>query len=248
MSVMDMFRNVMGGASATPAAPASGTGNPGNIPEGTGVAPAGNPTAPATPAAAAPETTKSPLDAFEKIWENDPNAASSSDKFSFNVDPKKLQEAAGKTNFAGILNQETMAKIAAGGEDAVGAFQDSLNKVAQQVYAQSAFASTKMIEAAISKAQESFESRIPSLVKKYQVSDSIRTKNDALSHPAAAPIVSAMEHQLAQKYPDATASELTAMAEQFLDSFATAVNSTKQAATEETTKGSKADTDWSTFL
>lgn len=242
MSIMDIFRT----QPVAPVAPA-GTNQPqkmpGNLPENAGAVDPNNSLLPAGSA----DALKSPLDVFDKLWDTDPNAANSNKPFSFNIDPEKLKEAASKTDFSRVLTPENLQRIAAGGTESVQAFQESLNQVAQTVYAQSAFANSKMVEAAVLKATEDFNLKIPQLLKQHSLSDSLRNKNPALSHPAANPIVKAMEYQLAQKYPDATATDLSKMAEDYLVAFASSISPVK----EETIgkPGAKSnDVDWSNFL
>ena len=141
-----------------------------------------------------------------------------------------------------------MQAIAAGGEGAVQAFAQAMNKVAQGVYAQSAFATTKIVEQAVAKAQERFTSEIPSHVKKLQVSESLRNENPALNHPAASPILGAIESQLTVKHPNASSTEITNMARQYLEQFATAVNKPKEAAKAKQAAETNQGTDWNSFL
>ena len=148
-----------------------------------------------------------------------------------------------------MLQPEQMQAILAGGEGAAQAFMQAMNQVAQGVYAQSAFATTKIVEQAVNKAQERFSAEIPAHVKKLQVSDSLRTENPALNHPAASPILGAVDSQLTTKYPNASATEITKMAKQYLEQFANVVTQPQQAASAAAAQASKPkETDWSGFL
>lgn len=243
MGIMDQFRT----APATPAAPL-----PGNIP-----AEAATATATATPGTAAsgtipatdPTKPASPLDAFDKLWETvatDPNAGTAS---FFNVKLEDLNKAAEAQSFTEALTPEMMAAVATGGEPAVKAFMASMNKVAQATYAKNALATTKIVERALQKQEELFAANLPGLIKKHQLSDTLRTENPAFSHPAAQPIIQALQSQLTVKYPNATATELRDMATQYLTAFsgvATAPATAAAAATAE--KAGKGEIDWSSFL
>ena len=204
---------------------------------GTNSAPANEPT-PAQPvqqqaapqAPAVPATPVSPLDQFNTLWE--PVATQGVDgtlpaNMFAGADPAKMLEAARKVDFAKSISPDMLAKITAGGPEAAAAFAAAMNDVSQRAYAQSSFASTKIVEAALQKFQEGLDTRLPSQIKKHQVSDSLRASNPALQHPAAAPIMEAMQAQLTVKYPNATVAEIQDMASQYLGAFTSAASPKK---------------------
>lgn len=190
----------------------------------------------------------SPLDEFKGLWENDPNAKNEDQPFGFNVDPQKLMEAAGKVDFTKAIKPEDLQAITAGGDGAKEAFMRAMNSVTQSSYAQSALATSKIVEAAIAQAQERFEAKLPSYIKKQNLSNSLREDNPALSHPAAAPILTALENQLTVKYPSATGAEIKKMATDYLTSFATAASPKKPDEPKSKAKGANSEVDWSSFL
>lgn len=250
--IMSMFSNLIGG-NQTPAAP-QGTQapapTPGNIPpttpntgvSGTGTAPNG--VLPTT----GNQETATPLDQFSNLWETtptDPNAPKPSGVFG-DVDPRKFMEAAGKIDFAKVVTPEQLQAIDAGGPDAVKAFAAALNSVAQSTYAQSAFASTKIVEQAMARAKENFLAELPQHIKQQTVKENLRSENPVFSNPAVQPIISALESQLTVKFPKASATEITAMAKQYVEALGT---SFAPKPTESTARsGTKEETDWSTFL
>lgn len=211
---MAFFSNIFGSTSVSPTeTPAATPATP---------APAPSPTTPNVPAAEV-----SPMDNFKDLWQpaNTPNVDTTLPANMFaGADPAKMLEAARKVDFAKSVPPDVLAKITAGGPDAAAAFAQAINDVAQRSYAQSSFASTKIVEAALAKFQEGLETRLPSQVKKYQVSESLRESNPALNHPAAAPIMEALQAQLTVKYPNATVKELQDMASSYLTSFTSAAN------------------------
>lgn len=236
MSILDIFRSTP----ATTPAPTESTPKP---------APAAHTESTPNPDAT-PDTTSAtpatPLEDFSKLWETaptDPNAPSAG--VFGELDPKKIFEAAKGANFAATVPQETLQAIAAGGEGAIKAMQEALNHTTQAVFAQSTLATTKLVEQAIKKTMDEYESKLPGLVARHAASDSLRNKNPALSNPAAAPIIAAVQAQLAIKHPNATASQLTEMAESYLSNFAEVVKPTKEAPKDETKPG---EVDWSKFL
>lgn len=168
----------------------------------------------------------SPMDAFKDIWQtpSDTNVDTTlpSNMFAA-VDPAKMLESARKVDFAKTISPEVLSKITAGGPEAAQAFAAAMNDVSQRAYAQSSFAATKIVEQALTKFEEGMNNRLPGQVKKLQVSESLRESNPALSHPAAAPIVEALQAQFTVKYPNASATEIRQMATDYLTGFAGAV-------------------------
>lgn len=252
MSIMDMFKGITGSAPAPQAQQTQPTG-PGAIPPqaaATGGTNAGTAPNGTVPQAATASEPKAPLDDFSKLWETDPNAAVAPTTVFGDVDPKKFMEAAGKVDFSRAIKPEMLQAIQAGGEDGMKAFAAAMNSVAQNVYAQASFASTKITEQALAKARESFTAEIPNLVKSQQAAEALRAENPIFSHPAASPILSAIQQQLVVKYPNATAAELSTMAKTYLENFATGINApaTAAAAKADAAKKTANETDWSTFL
>lgn len=191
--------------------------------------------------------SKAPLDQFNTLWETDPNnTAPGTESIFANLDPAKIFEAAKNANFAGTISQENLQAISQGGEPAMRAFQEAMNAATQAVFAQSTLATTKIVEQALAKQAAKYEEAIPNLVRKHAASDSLHTENPALSNPAAQPIISAIQAQLAIKHPNATATQLKTMAKDYLENFANLVTPTKEPPKDP--KAQSDDVDWSSFL
>lgn len=253
---MSLLANLFGSSSpapAAPAAPANAAGTPGNIPPNTPVTgQAGNGAAPNGTIPQGTDTSNTPaatpLDQFADLWKNeptDPNAQVQAGVFG-NVDPKKFMEAAGKIDFAKVVTPDQLTAIGQGGEAAVTAFASAMNSVAQSVYAQSAFATTKLVDQALAKAKDGFMADLPQHIKRQTVTDNLRIENPIFSNPAVQPIISALEQQMTVKFPNATAPEITAMAKQYVEALGTSL-APKPVSTQ-TKGGVKADEDWSGFL
>lgn len=226
MSIFDFFSSNTPAATTTPA-PAAPTPAPAPAATGAQQAAGANPTIPtagnspvqtdpANPTAA----PKSPLDNYQDLWKIDTTQQPATPASLFETDPAKYMEAAAQLNFAQILKPEQLTAISQGGEAATQAFAASINSVAQAVFAQATHANTKLIEQALVQQRQEFAKELPNLIKRHNVSDSLRTSNPAFNHPAAAPILSAMEAQLTKKYPTATASEIQQHAQTYLSAFA----------------------------
>jgi len=213
---------------------------PGNIPPGTGT----NNTPP-QPAITESAATPSPMDKFADLWKTDPNAAKSGPEALFSVDPAKLMESVRSVNFAPQISPELAQAIQGGGENAVQAVATLLNQTAQNTYAQAAVASTKIVEQALAKAQQSYDQRIPDMVKQFQVRESLRAENPMFNNPAVSPILSALETAMTSKYPNATSAEIKNMAKDYLEQFATSILPKQPTAQEAATAN---QLDWGSWL
>lgn len=239
MSIFDIFRSAPAAAPAAPAPAATSTA------PATGAQPA---PAPAAPATTEPAAAPDPLEAFKDLWtppkEGDPQPQNFNPSDMFQIDPAKIQQAVSQMNFASTVTPEVLAQITAGGEDAAKAFLVAMNGVAQQAFAQSMVGSAKLVEQALVKANESLDARMSEGIRKQQVSSSLMQANPALAHPAAKPIVAALEAQLTTKYPTASPTEITKMAQDYLGKFATLANPAQPTET----APSAADEDWEKFF
>jgi len=216
---MNIFTSLFGGAPAqtTPPGTPSQVNQPGQPLPGT-QAGAGT-----DPNGIVPTQPPAPLDSFKDVWQTPPNAASNQTGAVFgDVDPQKLLASAQKIDFAKVITPEQMSAITSGGEAAVKAFAESMNNVAQTVYAQSAFATTKIVDQALAKAQEANDARLPDLVKKLSVNDGLRNTNPLLSNPAVTPLVSALTEKLVAKNPNATPAEIQVQVNSYFDQLSLA--------------------------
>lgn len=244
MSIMDMFR------SAKPTQPmeTAERASAANLESGQ---PTGQPQAPNQPHPEAAKPDQDPLDKFKDLWaapkEGDPVPQNFDPSKMFQIDPAKIQAEVSKINFTGSVTPEQMAAITQGGEGAQQAFMQAMNAVAQQSFAQSMLASAKLVEGALTQANNSMDSRIDQRAKQFQASNSLREANPALSHPAAAPFITAMENQLALKHPTATPAELTKLAQEMLTGFAN-VAAGKPEPDAAQSKKAPDDVDWEKFF
>lgn len=246
MSVMDKIFGMMNRTANQGVQPPA-SNNPANNPPIQGqTSPNTDPNGVLPPNAATPP---SPLSKFEKLWEatpTDPNAPKPPPGIG-DVDPGKIMEAAGKVDFAQILSREDLQKVAAGGEEAVAALTTLLNKTAQTVYGQSAFAASKIVEKALAEAEDKFSQKIPTLLQQRNAQELLLQQNKQLSHPAVAPIVEMMREQLVQKYPNATAAQIAEMAQEMMKGAAT-VFSPAPAEDPSKKSGKPKEEDWDAYI
>jgi len=243
--IMNMFSSVFGGGQAPAQAPAnqpaagtqSAPPNPGQIPQNapnsgaSNSVTAPNGTLPVTGDQMPGNPASTPFDQYADLWKNDPvdpNSPKPNGVFG-ELDPKKFMEVAGKIDFSKAITPDQLQKISAGGDEAMNAFASALNAVAQSTYAQAAYASTKITEQALNRARENFTAELPSHIKRHQVSDNLRRDNPMFSNPAVAPLVDAMEARFTMKYPNATPTEITQMAQSYIGSLGSVFSPQKPA-------------------
>lgn len=168
----------------------------------------------ADPAAVAPQGEVTPLDKFADVWQSasNENAVPAQE----GITSQQMMEAAGKVDFSRLIDSDTMARINGGGEEAMRALVQVINKTSQTSFGQSMVAAQKLIEAAVGDAKKDFSAQIPGMVKNQQLRESIYEKNQALKNPAVSPIVEALQNRLAGKYPKASVQELNSMAEEMM--------------------------------
>ena len=249
---MNIFQSLFGTSAAAPTPPATpapgAMGNAGAQLQGTGggqnTAPNGM--IPANVPAPAPEPAPAPLDAFKDIWNAAPAAPSQDlnapifDK----LDPTKLFESARQINFGQAVTPEMMQKITAGGPEAAQAFAEAMNKVAQQVYAQSALVTTKIVEQGLQTQGTRMQTQLPNLVKRDVVANGLR-ENALLQNPAIQPLVGALQEQLIRKNPNAAPGEIQQQIEAYFGQLGSAFAPKPVEA--QSTQQSR-DADWEKFF
>lgn len=255
MSVMDLFRTVTPAPApqgTTPPNPQSGNnGQPlpgtqatgqtapnGTIPAG---ASAGNPGNPG-------DSNASPLAKFDDFWKNDPNSNNGTPPKLFNgLDPSKLLDAAKKVDFAKTISQEQLQAISAGGDGAMQAFAAALNSVAQDVYGQSAVATTKLVEQAVSTVRAEYDAKIPTMLRKVGANDQLAGINPAFASPALQPLTEALTTQFVRKNPNASQQEIQQQVVDYMSAVANVFGTPPKSNTPAATPGKGAE-DWEKFF
>lgn len=214
---------------------------PGNIPNN-----ASNPASQGNPATPANSETAmepvSPLDKFKDLWKNDPKFQPPKDEPIFNIDATKVSEAAKSNNFLAALSPELVAKIKAGGEEALPAMMEAMNAMSQKGFGDSAIATSKIVEEALAKQQEKFMAALPGILGKQSVSETLRKTNPVFNHPAAETVLKSLTEQVALKNPNMPPEQQAELAQEYLISLSQAANPKKPDPAE------AGATDWSSFL
>lgn len=158
---------------------------------------------------------KSPNAEFAELWKMEatqPNQAP-----NFRIDPEQLSKVTGNLDFTKSVSREDLAKIAAGGEEAVGALVNVLNSFGRDVFSTNAQFSSHMTEAGYNSAQQAIDRGLPTLVKKQFTQNELFQSNPKLREPALQPLVMAIQDQISKKYPNASPSEVNGMVDRYFN-------------------------------
>lgn len=229
------------GQKQTPQSPTDGKTGPGTEPNG--VVPPETPPEPKPP--------ESPMVEFHSLFKNeppDPNKPTKTSALDFEIDPQKMMEAAGKVDFKSAIPAELLAKIQAGGEDAVAANLMAMNIIAQKAYGQSAVAAAAITKETLKQARQEFVSEIPAMLKALNLDSGLRDKNPLFEDPAVVPILDGLKTKLLDKHPDATPQQLQSMAEKYVEKFASAFGKKPAAPSKGSKQAGGGDDDWEAFL
>ena len=239
----NIMQNIFGAAPTRQAAQAPNIKTPGNFPTNPEILV--DPANPTVPNGGNNENVeKPPMEQFAKLFETDPNAKPTGPiKTLGNIDKKTLMDAAKTNDFKGLVTPEMQAAILKGGPEAAAAFVEALNSVGQKSFGDSTYATTQLIEKALETQRQEFQKQLPGIVKGYARNDTLKGNSELFNNPAVAPMIDMISAKVAEKHPNATASEQAQMVNDYVNQFAQAANPEKKPAPGTDAKGNK--TDWS---
>lgn len=225
MGILDIFKATPAPQQTVQTPVVAAPGDQGGIPSTPTVTvdPA-NPTAPVTdpaansaPAPAAdPNTVKSPLDPFTKLWENVPNKDDKTSPAPVPLNAEQLQKAMANVDFSDTITPEQLTAIQNGGEEAAAALPVILNTAIRQSMVQSTLINNKLTEKAIADAVASHLAELPAQLRSQTASNHLKDTNPIFNHPAVKPVMEATQAKLMVQHPDATPAELTQMTQDFV--------------------------------
>ena len=197
-----------------------------------------------------------PMLDFKGLWEDDPvdpNNPPEKEPTSFlpTIDPAKLQENFNKIDFSKYATPEETAAIVAGGEGAAKAHASILNKSMRQAMLTMFTASSKMVEAGLTTAQERFLKKVPSHVKDILVEGNLTKSSKLMSNPAFSPMIEAARQRYQEKFPKATAEQISNAVERYLQEFvkqATVKEDTGEPTNVEKLKKGDGSADWEDWI
>jgi hypothetical protein len=200
---------------------------------------------PAQPAAGGPQN---PMDAFVDIFKPkavDPNAPRTptlADPILGQLDPTAFRQQVSQANFAANIPQEQMQK-ALGGDTA--AFAEVINAAAREAFAAAAQLSHGLVEQGVRTGADRLNGTLDSRIRNFQLK-SQNTNNEALNHPAVAPMLSAVKMQIASSNPNLSADQIQQQAEQYFTQMADVLVAPKQTA--QAAQAKKSEFDFSSYL
>lgn len=244
MSIMNMLFGAKPAAATAPAAPAV-TNDPSKNP------PPGDPVKEgATPPAEGEKksTEESPLKQFEALWQPNKTDDGNGTPKEKPLTTEAFMEAAGKVDFTKVLDAASLSKIQAGGEEAVQALAGLLNKTAQTVFGQSTAVAHKLAEQVANQTRDELMAQIPTMIKRQTANEDLLETNPAFKNPALAPVVSALQQQFQDKYPNATSAEINKMTQEYLQGAANIINPPKATESRGGNKGTSNEEDWTQYF
>lgn len=239
-------------APAAPAAPtvnANGSAGPASTqiagPANPGAAPATMANAPAAPAVGTPTNI---MDTYTNLFAPkpaDPAAVKPltlADPILGALDPATFRTQIANANFAAGIPQDRM-QAALGGD--VAAFAEVINMASREAFAAAAQLSHGLVEQGVRTGADRINGSMDSRIRNFQLK-SQNTSNEALAHPAVAPMLNAVKQQIATSNPNLSPSDVQAQAEQYFTEMAQVLVAPKQAAADAATK--KSEFDFSSYL
>lgn len=203
---------------------------------------------PATSAAATADG-KNGLEQFNDMWTATAPAGQGQGQPLFNLSQENILAAARKQDFTKeIATPEMLAKVAAGGAEGVQAMMEMMNSMGQMVYAQSAVATTKLVEGALDKSNFAKIADLDTHMKRHTLNTTLPDVNPVFSSPAAQPIIQGLSQQFMVKFPAASPKEISGMVNDYLTNFSNAFNAPAKAAEQQKQQAASGETDWSKFM
>lgn len=136
-----------------------------------------------------------------------------------NLDNKKLQVMVDKMNFTDGITKEEIDAIKAGGEEALGAFANMINRAGRSSFTRAFTASSKLAEQGITRAQERFMKGIPNQVRDMMVENGLNDAVGLTQNPMFKPLVSQVKTQFMKKFPKATPAEVNDGVKKYFDAM-----------------------------
>jgi len=223
---------------------------PGNIPDpnNPNSAPNNSGSVPGTENLQTPQTQQdSPLDGFAKLWETptvDPKNSAATPQGPTALKREDLETVVSKQDFSSLIPPETLAKMAAGGEESGPAFLEAFNILGQNLMLRNVMVSDKLGISAIEKAIAASEHKIPELLREQNIRTHAVDSDPLFNNPAIKPVVEATQAALAKQYPSATPAEITQKTKEYILAMGEAFNPNANASESDASAG----TDWSKYL
>ncbi len=119
-----------------------------------------------------------------------------------------------------------------------------MNTVAQNGFLGAVQSLTGVVEQAVSKNNQRMESVLPDRIRATQIKNA-ETKHPALSHPAAAPVVSMLKQQIAAKNPHLSPDKVVEHAESYFLNMSEAISGHNTQQVQANKPKDPSEVDWS---
>lgn len=181
-----------------------------------------------------------PLDAYSKMFDN---AAKNSDiqAPTFNLDPKVVDEVAGKMNFTQNLNPEIVQKAMQGDARA---FMQAIQSASQAAYKAAIQHNTSLTDTFINQRSEYEKKQIDNGVHKQLTSQALSSAPN-FSHPVIKQELNRVADQFSRANPDASPIEVAEAAKKYITDLSSALNPTTSTSSNQ---GKEAEMDWTKYL
>lgn len=168
-----------------------------------------------------------PMADLESLWQPNmdkdgkviPDESEDTGTYMPNLDNKKLQAMVDKMQFTDGITKEEIDAIKAGGDDAVGAFVNMINRAGRTSFSRAFAASSKLAEQGISRAQERFMKNVPNQVRDMMVENGLNDAVGLTQNPMFKPLVSSVKTQFMKKFPKATPAEVNDGVKKYFDAM-----------------------------
>jgi hypothetical protein len=189
-----------------------------------------------------------PLDSFVGMFQpaqRDPNAQAQptlADPLLQPLDPAQFKQQVNQANFAAAIPQEMLQKAMSGDAQA---FAEAINTAAREAFSAAAQLSHGLAEHGARTAAQRLDAGLDGRIKQYQIK-SQNTSNQALAHPAVAPMLNAAKMMIAQSNPQLSPEQIQSQAEQYFTQMADVLVAPKQQA--QAKSNAPKETDFSSYL
>lgn len=184
-------------------------------------------------------TPANPLDVYSKMFDN---AASNSDiqAPSFKLDPKVVDDVAGKMNFTSNINQEQITKALAGDAEA---FMAVIQATSQNAYKAAIQHNTSLTDSFINQRSEFEKKQVQQGVKE-QLTHQALSSAPNFDHPVVKQELNRIATQFARANPDASPVEVAEAAKRYVMDLSSALSPTSPA----NNSNQSQEMDWSKYL
>lgn len=190
---------------------------------------------------------QTPLDEYSKMYDTKPvgdeNKSTPPDVLAASI--SDYAAAAGKLDFTRGIDPELSTKALAG--DPV-ALMEMMNGVARNAFAQSSYSAGQVTKSALESRLNEVRGSIPEMVRMQQAKAGMLDANSALKHPAAQPLVQAVQAKIAQQFPEATPAEIQNHTLTYLREVGGLFNPASAGNPEQLADGDNATDGWDSFF